>query len=73
MAKRGDRFKVTSLLPQTEPITVIFTGMQQTGFDEIPPFPLYDLIDDLPGHPAGSTLSRETIEEFGFLFPNDAP
>jgi len=73
MAKPGDRFTLTSMWPQTEPITVLFRGIQETGFAELPNFPLYDLLEDLPGHPTHSTVSRDTLEEFGFIFPNDAP
>jgi hypothetical protein len=73
MTKPGDRFKLKSIVLQTTPIIVVFRGIQETGFNDIPSFPLYDLLEDLLGHPAMSTLSRETLEKYGFIFPNDAP
>jgi hypothetical protein len=73
MANPGDRFTLTSILPRSEAITVVFKGIQETGFEDLPDFALYDLLADLPGHPASSTVSRYTLEEFGYVFPNDAP
>ena len=73
MAKPGDRFTLSSLVPNIVPILVVFRGIQETGFEDVPGFPLYDITEDLPGHPAQSTLSRETLEEFGYSFPSDAP
>ena len=41
-----------------------FLGMQE-GFGTQSSFPLYDLLVALPGHPVGSTVSRDTLIEHG--------
>ena len=38
-----------------------------------PAFELYDLTGDIPGHPAGSTVSRATIEAAGYRVPKTMP
>ena len=52
---------------------VVYIGMQETGFPEIPDFPLYNLTKDIPGHPTHSTLCREELEKAGYMFPYGAP
>lgn len=49
-------------------IRAIFIGIQE-GLPHrgIPDLELYNLVDDLPGHPANSTVSRNTIEQHGVL------
>lgn len=41
-----------------------FVGIQK-GFMEIPDTELYDLLMDVPGHPAGSTVAKETLVKEG--------
>lgn len=42
----------------------VFIGMQEwPGFQ---PIPLYTLIEDIVGHPSGSTVSAKTLLEAGF-------
>lgn len=45
----------------------MFDGMQERRGR--PPMPLYTLTEDLPGHPKGSTLSGETLEQLGYRLP----
>jgi len=73
MIEKNTAFKLTSILPFAEPIDVIFIGIQETGFDELPDFPLYNLTSHIPGHPPHSTVSREELESAGYLFPFGAP
>jgi hypothetical protein len=48
-----------------------FLGVQDCGpeFPELPKIELWNLTADIPGHPRGSTLSRETITKAGFVLP----
>ena len=73
MVKVGDRFIVRSLVPGGHNMTVIFIGMQETGYEEFPTFALYNLTEDLPKHHTGSTVSRQTLEGHDYAFPSDAP
>lgn len=73
MTKIGDRFIARSLVPEVAPINVIFIGMQETGFPEFPDFAMYNLTSNLPGHPVHSTVSRDTLEENGYILPTEAP
>jgi len=73
MVKQGTKFVVNSRVPGVHTMTVVFTGLQETGFPDFPAFSLYDLIEDLPAHPKGSTVSRNTLEGHGYVFPADAP
>lgn len=61
----------TPVLAQIEPGTPApadFIGIQE-GTGRIPGFELYNLTQDIPGHPAGSTVSRETLESAGYKLP----
>lgn len=49
-------------------IRATFCGIQP-GFRHLPAIELWNLVDDIPGHPAGSTVSRRTIEAVGILTP----
>jgi hypothetical protein len=49
-------------------IRAYFIGVQE-GFMHLPSIELWNLLDDIPGHPAGSTVSRRTIEAVGVLTP----
>jgi hypothetical protein len=73
MAKVGDRFIVCSLVPGVPNMAVIFIGMQETDCEDYPAFALYNLTEDIPGHSEHSTISRDTLEGNGYVFPNDAP
>ena len=73
MTNRGEKFVVHSCVPGVHTMTVVFAGLQETGFDELPAFSLYNLIEDLPAHPKDSTLSRNTLERYGYVFPIYAP
>lgn len=44
-------------------IRAIFIGMQYS--QRFGAFPLYNLIDPLPGHPVGSTVSLNTLRLHG--------
>jgi hypothetical protein len=43
----------------------IYIGLQP-GFGQMPAFELYTLQDQVGEHPAGSTVSRQTLENHGF-------
>lgn len=45
-----------------------FIGIQP-GFGQIPSFELYTLEAPVGDHPAGSSVSRETLENHGFSVP----
>lgn len=45
-----------------------FAGFQERPGGK-PPLELYHLTRDIPGHPRGSTVARETIERAGFTLP----
>lgn len=72
MAVKGDRFIAQSVVPGVGNMEVIFMFIQP-GVFEFPDSPMYDLTVDIPGHPAGSTVTRKTLEDNGFTLPNDAP
>lgn len=50
------------------PAPVEYLGRQQ-GFGSIPDFDFFNLLEDIPGHPAGSSLARETLEGYGYTVP----
>jgi len=54
------------------PAPATFLGTQK-GYKTIPDYDLYDLTQDLPGHPKGSTVTRETLEDAGFTVPPKPP
>lgn len=60
-----------SRLATKQPAPAEFVGIQE-GIGKIPSFELYNLTADIPGHPAGSTVSRETLEKAGFEVPKQA-
>jgi len=43
----------------------LFLGLQE-GCSHIPPFEIYVLLASVGEHPAGSTVSRQTLEKFGY-------
>jgi hypothetical protein len=45
-----------------------FAGWQD-GMGVMPDFELFVLTADIPGHPAGSTVSRRTLERLGYIVP----
>lgn len=47
------------------PAPVEYQGFQE-GYGDIPGFHLYNLTEDIPGHPKGSTVGRETLAKAGF-------
>lgn len=59
---------------QSQPIDLspvapaVFIGRQE-GVGRIPAFDLFDLTEDIPGHPSGSTVSAMTLERAGFRLP----
>lgn len=46
----------------------IFLGIQP-GYENLPPVELYNLLAPVGHHPAGSTVSRKTLEDHGYLPP----
>ena len=50
------------------PAPAIYAGTQE-GFGTIPPFRLYNLTANIPGHPAGSTVSDQTLLAAGYRLP----
>ena len=49
-----------------------FLGLQP-GYKCRPPLELYTLLVPVGEHPAGSTVSRQTLERHGFLLDADSP
>jgi len=46
----------------------IFLGIQP-GFNNMPAVELYNLLARVGRHPAGSTVSRKTLEDHGYVPP----
>lgn len=46
-----------------------FVGIQD-GFGFMPSFELYTLTGPVGGHPEGSTVSRQTLEKYGYSVPS---
>jgi hypothetical protein len=46
----------------------IFLGIQP-GFNHLPTIELYNLLAKVGHHPAGSTVSRKTLEDHGYVPP----
>ena len=53
-------------------VPAYFIGRQE-GSDGIADFDLYNLTEDIPGHPEGSTVTRSTLEAAGFHVPPRTP
>lgn len=49
----------------------VYLGEQQ-GWGDQPGFHLYNLTAPIPGHPAGSTVSGDTLTRLGYPLPNPA-
>lgn len=73
MPNKGDRFLAKSIVPGIEDQIVEFVGIQDVGFEEYPAFGLYNLTEDIVGHPKYSTVSKETLTDYGFVLPENAP
>lgn len=74
MKNKGKKFKLSHVHPLVEPIDVIFIGTQEWGeLIDLEPLVLFNLTSTVKNHPADSTLSRNTLEEYGYIFPHDAP
>jgi hypothetical protein len=73
MAQKGDRFLAVSFVLGIQSQFMEFVGMQEVGVPGYPAFAIYNLTEDIEGHPAHSTLSRETILDCGFVLPEEAP
>ncbi|MFT3868662.1 MAG: hypothetical protein QM715_09195 [Nibricoccus sp.] len=46
----------------------VFLGIQP-GYKNLPPVELYNLLAPVGHHPAGSTVSRKTLEQHGYSPP----
>jgi len=74
MPKRGDRFLAKSIVPNQQDQFVIFEGIQEVGINDYPDFALYTLTKPIGSrHIAGSTLSRDTLEDCGYMLESEAP
>lgn len=49
-----------------------FLGVQK-AYKQSPELELFNLTEDIPGHPAGSTVVRQTLEQAGFEVPPPDP
>jgi len=63
LINRGARRKHRPLAPATYRFI-------QPGFGEVPSFDLWDLTENVPGHPAGSTVSSQTLLGLGYSLPD---
>jgi hypothetical protein len=66
-AEWGDFNPEFFLLPSKN-APVEFAGIQEGG-GIFPDFELYNLTEDIEGHPSGSTVSRKTLEDAGYRVP----
>lgn len=53
---------------QNKEAPATYAGFQE-GMADLPGFHLWNLTKDIPGHPAGSTVSSNTLEAAGFKVP----
>jgi hypothetical protein len=68
--RKGTKLFLYSAFDKVPPQIIEFEGIQRVGFDGIPDFGIYNITVSLKDHPAGSTLSRQTLEEgYGYVFP----
>jgi hypothetical protein len=51
-----------------KPAPAFFVGIQE-GWGHLPSIELYNLTEDVGIHPAGSTVSRQTLEQHGYSVP----
>ena len=73
MANKGERFLAKSFVSGMSDQMVIFEGIQKVGFEGYPDFSIYTLTQSIDMHPKGSTLSRETLLDCGFILESKAP
>ena len=55
----------------TRPAPATFLGWQESS--KGPPVALYNLVQDVPGHPKGSTVAAQTLRRLGFEPPEPPP
>src|SRR5689334_20190765 len=59
-----------ALVPQRPTAPATFLGYQKFDAPEVQQvFELWTLAEDIPGHSEGSTVSRRTLEEAGYIVP----
>lgn len=66
----------TAMVSQRPPAPAIFLGyLADHKFGSWQRLELWNLTEDIPGHPQGSTVSRRTLEKAGYavLPPSEAP
>ena len=60
-------------MPCTFPLTplapAVYLGYQP-GYLHLPGFDLYQLTEDIPGHPKDSNVSGDTLRKLGYALPN---
>lgn len=59
--------------PPLQDAPVVFLGWQDPCGTRTEPIELWNLTQDIPGHSAGSTVSRETLERAGYWVPIAPP
>lgn len=60
---------VQNILERGKPLAKAKYRGLQSGFGHVPDFNLWDLLEEIPGHSAGSTVGEETLKEAGFRIP----
>ena len=66
----------TATVSQRPPAPAIFVGYLADNKSRLrQPLELWNLTEDIPGHPQGSTVSRKTLEKAGYavLSPSKGP
>jgi len=72
----NDETTKTAAVSQRPPAPAIFMGYLADNRSRLrQPLELWNLTEDIPGHPQGSTVSRKTLEKAGYavLPPSEAP
>ncbi len=67
----NDKAANTAPASQRPPAPAIFLGYLADNKSRLrQPLELWNLTEDIPGHPRGSTVSRRTLEIAGFVVGN---
>jgi hypothetical protein len=68
--QRGDKVLVHSVIPGVPSQEIIYIGEQQMDLEGTVFMSLWNLTKNIEGHPIGSTVTTQTLEEeAGYILP----